>query len=232
MLRIFFGTDTIGVREQGFTFVHEQEASGVRVTKIDSDTYAPGIIADSLGANSLFGERELYLIDTPSVNAELQAEVEANLAELGESGNQFVILEGALLAPVKKKYATHGELTEIIADKTERFNPFGMAEALARKDKKSLWLLLQEARRAGLAPEEIIGTLWWQLKSLRLAATTNVVAETGLKDYPYQKAKAALSKFKPGEVNQLASTLLAVYHDGHAGIRDIDVALEQWTLTL
>lgn len=232
MLHIFFGTNTIGVREQAFAHVSEREATGVRVTRIDSDTYMPGMITDALGATSLFGGEELFVIDSPQSVKELATETADNLAAMGESSNQFVIIEGALLAPAKKQYAKWGELTELAAEKTERFNAFGMADALARKDKKSLWILLQEARMAGLSAEEIIGALWWQLKTLRLATRTSSAAEAGLKDYPYKKAKAALSTFKPGEIELLSTALLTVYHDGHAGVRDIDVALERWVLTV
>ena len=144
-----------------------------------------------------------------------------------------MVIEGTLLAAPKKAYAKYAEsLEEFKAEKEERFNTFAMADALAAKDKKRLWLLLQEATAAGLAAEEIIGVLWWQLKTLRLAAITNSAREAGLKDFPYNKAKRALVKFKDSELERTSESLLAVYHGGHGGKRDIDLALEQWTLSL
>jgi hypothetical protein len=53
-----------------------------------------------------------------------------------------------------------------------------------------------------------------------------------MKDFPYNKAKRSLRNFKEGELEKLSQTLLAVYHDGHGGKRDIDLALEKWTLTI
>jgi hypothetical protein len=93
-------------------------------------------------------------------------------------------------------------------------------------------MLLQEALREGAQAEEIIGILWWQLKMLRLAAKTKTAAEAGVKDFPYNKAKRALAGFKSGEVDTLARSLLALYHDGHAGKRYINVALEEWVLRM
>ena len=90
--------------------------------------------------------------------------------------------------------------------------------------------LLQEAKAAGQSAEEIIGVLWWQLKTLRLAAITNLASEAGLKDFPYNKAKRSLSHFKEGELGTLSLSLLSLYHEGPAGIVDIDEALEQWLL--
>jgi hypothetical protein len=150
---------------------------------------------------------------------------------MSESQNTFLILEGALLAPVKKSYAKHAASSEeFIAVKNERFNTFAMADALAQKDRRQLWVLLQNAKREGLAAEEIIGMLWWQLKALRLADVTSNAAQAGMKDFPYNKAKRSLAKFAPGEVIKNSHTLLELYHDGHAGLRDIDLALEQWVL--
>ncbi|MEM9337071.1 MAG: hypothetical protein AAGA35_04420 [Patescibacteria group bacterium] len=233
MLHIYCGNDTIQVREKAFAHVQQAEVGGVRVHRVDAENFVSGMLADALGAVSLFGEAELYLLDIPSTNKDFAAEVKEALPAMAESSNQFVVIEGALLAADKKPYQKHAsEFEELKAAAGERFNTFAMADALARKDKKSLWLLLQQAKLSGIVEEEIIGTLWWQLKALRLAAKTSSAAEAGMKDFPYNKAKRALSKFKDGEVNSLAQSLLMVYHDGHNGTREIDLALEKWCLTI
>lgn len=233
MLSVFCGNDVIRMREAGLKAADEVVVEGATLTVLDSDIFSPGALADAVGATSLFGGREVYVLDTPSEADEFAVEVKDHLAVMAESSNTFVVLEGALLAAAKKPYQKYAEtFEEFKADKTERFNTFAMADALARKDKKSLWLLLQEAKRGGIAEEEIIGILWWQLKALRLAALTASASEAGMKDFPYNKAKRSLSKFKDGELTALSHSLLSVYHDGHGGVRDIDLALEQWLLTL
>ena len=55
-------------------------------------------------------------------------------------------------------------------------------------------------------------------------------AEAGMKDFPYQKAKRALLRFKPGEIEAKARKLLVLYHKGHRGEVDLDLALEEWVL--
>ncbi|MDC1205507.1 hypothetical protein N8083_01525 [Candidatus Pacebacteria bacterium] len=233
MLFIFYGNDTVGVRKKAYECISEYEKKGFAVGRIDAEAFEGGILADAIGAASLFGGETAYVIDTPSSNAAFYEDVVEKLKEIGESNNTFVIIETALLAPEKKKFAKHAEsIEEVKVTIGARFNAFGMADALAKKDKKSLWLLLQEARMAGLSSEEIIGVLWWQLKSLRLADQTNAANEAGMKDFPYNKAKRALSNFKEGELERLSRELLMTYHDGHLGKKDIDVTLERWTLTL
>jgi hypothetical protein len=138
-----------------------------------------------------------------------------------------------LLAAAKKVYAKHtNELHEFAAVKAERFNTFALADALAARNKKRLWLLLHNAYESGITPEEIIGVLWWQLKSLRLAAVTKVAAEAGMKDFPYNKAKRGLSSLPLADAERLSHELLTLYHAGHAGEVDLKLALEQWVLTL
>jgi DNA polymerase III delta subunit len=233
MLYVFYGTDTNEVRQQAFLLIHQEEADGARVRRISADEYMPGLFLDVLGAVSLFGEREIYLLDTPSQNSDMYQEVIASLSAFAESHNTFIIIESALVADERKKFAKHTEkIVECKSVAKERYTPFALTDALLVKDKKKVWILLQEARRVGLSSEEIIGTLWWQLKSLRITKHTKSAEEAGMKEYPYKKAKQALANFKPGEVEHLSRTLLTVYHDGHSGLVDIDQALEKWVLSI
>ncbi len=233
MLQVFYGNDTIKVRQAAFTFVEPLEDKGATVELIDSDTWQSGMLRDAAGATSLFGGETVYLIDTPSSSADFNTECIDVLEVLATSSTQFVVIEGALLAAAKKQWAKHAaEMTEYKAAAGERFNSFAIADALAKKDKKSLWLIYQEAVAAGQSAEELIGILWWQLKSLRLAKLTSSASEAGMKDFPYNKAKRALSTFKDGELESLSLSLLTLYHDGHGGVVDINEGLERWLLKL
>jgi DNA polymerase III delta subunit len=233
MLHVYFGNDTISVRKKAFAFITACEEDGFGVERIEAESYQSGQCANIAGSLSLFGGKTVYLLDTPSNNNLFLEELESVLPLLKESSDQFVVLEGTLLAPAKKMYGKYADkLEETTGEKVERFNAFSLADSLALKDKKMLWIGLQDAKREGLSSEEIIGTLWWQLKTLRLANVTASAVQAGMKDFPYNKAKRSLRNFKEGELEKFSQTLLAVYHDGHAGKRDIDLALEKWTLTI
>jgi DNA polymerase III delta subunit len=213
MLHVFFGNDTSAVRAKAHECALPFEKEGVKLSRIDADSYEPGAIADVVGAVSLFGEKALYLIDMPSLDEVFSAEVEGLLSALHESENTFIIIEGKLLAPAKKVLQKHADtFEEIAAEKQEAFNVFALADSLSRRDKKMLWLGLCEAKAAGSSSEELIGTLWWQLKTLRLAANTSSAAQAGMKDFPYNKAKRSLSYFKEGDLERISRSLLAVYH--------------------
>lgn len=233
MLEVYFGNDVIRVRQAALKVIEAKVASGATLQTIDDSNYVTGLYADVSGGVSLFGGEEIYLIDTPSNDSSMYEDTIANLEIFQASPHLFIVIESTLLAAEKKQFAKYADkLEEFKAVANERFNSFALADALAAKDKKSLWLLLHEAVLSGIAFEELIGTLWWQLKSLRLAAETKSATEAGMKDFPYNKAKRALVKFKPGEVEALSHSLLKLQHDSRLGKRDLDLALEQWVLKI
>jgi hypothetical protein len=172
-------------------------------------------------------------LDNPSTVPEYEAELLELASALSASREHFIVVERSLLIGPKKILSEQAAvITEYKPGVVKKFDAFAMADALACKDKRALWLLLTEAKTNQLSAEEIIGVLWWQLKTLRLAALTKSAAEAGVKDYPYNKAKKALGNFKSGELEALSLSLLNFYHEGHGGRRDMDLALEEWVLKL
>ncbi len=233
MLQVYFGKGSVEVRKKAFVCIGSYEEKGFVTVRIEAERYVQGTCADIAKSVSLFGEKRVYLLDTPSASIVFTEDVQASLEAFAQSPNAFVVIEGGLLAPAKKSYTKYAEtLEEVEGIIAERFNVFALADSLSNKDKKTLWLLLQDAFAEGLSSEEIIGTLWWQLKTLRLAKLTKSASDAGMKDFPYNKAKRSLSNFTEGELESLSHRLLALYHDGHLGTVDIELALEKWTLTL
>jgi DNA polymerase III delta subunit len=233
MLHVFSGTDTVAVREKAHELVGEKERKGFSVRVVEGGEYQRGMLASLAGGVPLFGGEELYVLDTLSDDKDALEELEEKAELLATSPHVFVVIEQklpALLAKVLKKHAE--TFYEAKREAGRAFNVFSLADALARRDKKTLWVLLMRARAAGLAPEEIAGTLFWQLKSLRLAALTKNATEAGISPFVYMKAKKALSKFKEGDLQTLSRSLVALYHDGHLGKTDLDLALERWVLTI
>jgi len=101
-----------------------------------------------------------------------------------------------------------------------------------QQDELLAWILLAKAWRNNLSNEEIIGTLYWQVKMLRLVERTKNAEEAGQKPFVYSKAKRSLRQFTEGELDSLSRDLLSIYHEGHLGRRDMDSALERWVLSL
>ena len=232
MLHVFFGSDRTAVRDAADALTAKYQATHT-VHTIDAYSYEPGQLLNVAEGMSLFGEQFLYILDTPSQHDEFKDELMENLATLGTAAHHYVVLEHSLLAPAKKQFAKAATtLEEFSATTKERFNTFALTDALVARDRRRLWLLFSEAKQVGIADEEIIGVLWWQLKALRLAALTSSAEEAGMKSFPYSKAKQALRQFPLAQVEDTSRTLLAIYHDGHSGKRDLSTALEQFVLTM
>jgi len=232
MLVVFSGNNTVETRTQAHVFIAREEETGKAVRTVSGDVYQAGELTAAAQTASLFGGIECIILDTLSDNDEAFTELLAALPLLASSSHLFVVIEQKLNADDVKVFAEYAdELTLIKDDTAPRFNAFALADALASKDRKTLWMLLLRAQSEGLTPEEIIGTLFWQLKSLRLAKITKTATEADMKDFPYNKASRAAAKFTIAELEILSERLLTVYHKGHLG-SDINLTLEQWVLTI
>ena len=106
MLALFYGTDRTGVRNAAASFL-ATHSPNIAADTIDGINAITGELATLIDAQSLFGGIEAYIIDTPSANAEFETEVTEQLAAMAQSKNVFVVLENALLAPIRKKYERH-----------------------------------------------------------------------------------------------------------------------------
>ncbi len=232
MLQIYFGNDVVKIRTTALLAVEQFVSSGYQLQRIDPSEINQSRIIDMLGAVSLFGEKTVFLLDTPSDDADAYVLVTGVIEEMIKSENIFIVIESTLTALAKKKWQAADVKEEFTAKAVAYFDTFKMAEALTLRDKKTLWMLFAQAKRENLSAEEIAGVLWWQLKTMRLAAVTKSAEEAGMKSYPYDKAKKALRNFKAGEIEKLSRDLLQVYHDGHGGIKDIDLGLEEWVLAI
>jgi DNA polymerase III delta subunit len=232
MLYVFFGKDETGVRKGAHEFVKTLTQNFDDVSRITSDIYVPGMLDDATESVSLFGEAQVFLIDTPSCDPLFNEDVKEALESMAKSRNHFVIIEKGLTAPERKVYEKHTTAIEEFVPTTGKseYNVFNLCDALLERDKKKLWLLLMESE--GVASEEIIGVLFWQIKLLRLAEKTRTPEEAGQKPFPYNKAKRALTKFKKGEVDALSRSLTQLYHDGHGGKVDLRAGLERWVLSI
>jgi DNA polymerase III delta subunit len=231
MLYVYFGTDVIRVREEAFAYIDSLKKDGAETVHVSADNYTEGIFTDLLESASLFGNIQIIVIDTLSENKEAFATLLERTQEMHANVNQFVVIEKTLLAPEKKKLHAHAdEIHECTKEGEEKFNAFSLTDAFVARDRKKLWMLLIEAWRQKISNEEIVGILFWQVKILRLAERTKTAEEAGQKPFVYQKAKRALSSFKKGELDQMSRNLLTMYHEGHMGKCDMNLALEKWVL--
>lgn len=159
---------------------------------------------------------------------------EENLENIQKSENVFIWAEEKikvdLLKKIEKAKIEIKNLDVVKKEKEDAFN-FALADALAQKDKKKLWVLLEKDLKKGVSAEEIHSVLFWQMKNLSLAENTKTASEAGLSSFPYSKAKTNLKKWSKNEVREKTRELLKIYHESREGGLGLDLALEKFVLS-
>ena len=212
-----------------------KEKPGAEVVSLNDENWQSSSIEEYAGAQGLF--QKDFIISTSFVcdNKEFAEELVSKLSLAAESSNVFIFLERELPKDVLKAFNAAAEevvVSDVPARKEKTFNVFSLADALGRRDKKGLWVLLQEARRNGIADEQIHGTLWWQVKTLFLATSAESAKEAGISDFPFRNAKRFLVNFKEPELKNLAEELVNLYHGARRGKHDFGIALERFVLSI
>lgn len=138
-----------------------------------------------------------------------------------------------------EKYSLGGEKRTVLTDVPRTvLNPFAICDAIASKNRKTAWILLQKALLNGVPAEEVFWKIWWQMKNLLLVKTLadanvkNIQKESGLNPYPAQKAIAAIKNFNSAELNELSWQLVNLYHKTRKGQAEFEIGLEKFLISL
>ena len=244
MIIFIYGTDTDKVRE--ISRKHLDTLKGKRPDagyfKMDDETFSEAKFEELIFSQGLFDKKFIVHLDRALSNKEAREFIIKHLSELAESENAFVITENKLAKPTFEKIKKVAFKTEAFeapvsakADKPE-FNIFSLADALGRKDKKQMWVLLYKAFRAGTTPEQIHGTLFAQVKNMAFIKRAEVekikTNELGLHPFVVKKATSFTKNFSQEELEKLSRKLLNIYHDARRGGDELPVALEKFILKL
>jgi len=248
MIYFFYGTDTEKASKKANVTVSSslKKHQDATLIKIGEEELSEGRISDLIGGQALFYNKYLVYFHRAFDNKVSKELILKNIKDIGKSENIFVFAEGKMdkssLAKIEKVSEKVEEFIkpertltkkEALAQKGEKIDFFEFADALGRRDKKSLWVLYQDALAEQVPAEEVHGIFFWQIKSMLLAKKSSSPMEANMKPYPYQKAKEYGRNYnKEGELESLALKLVSMYHEAHRGNIDFFVALERFVLEL
>ncbi len=238
MLYVFHGTDTASAVTKATSLVDSlrmkrPDASYVRV---EAAQWNPSIIEEHIGGQGLFSNKYIIFLDRVTENAEAKESFAEFAQVMAESTNIFIVLEGKLSAELKKAFEKSAEkmvecekkeVAKSFGASSGDFNIFALADAVGARDPFKAWSVYRQAVDAGNEPESIIGTLFWQVKSMKLAARATSAGESGLSPFVFTKAKKAAGNYSEGELDALTEKLITVYHDAHRGVCDAELAVER-----
>lgn len=171
MLYAIYGTDTEKTSHEAQKIVAGliKKKPDASVFVLSDENISPALLDEYLGAVGLFEAKYIVRIEGLLTNEDFSELLLGRLPLLKESEHIFVLRDGALAAPLKKKiekYAKEVRVYDAKEEKQERFNVFSLTEALGNRDRKRAWMLYREALHENLVPEEIHGILWWQIKTM------------------------------------------------------------------
>jgi len=247
MIYFYYGTDTESARKKAKVTIDSLLAKKPDATliKIGDEDLTLEKITELSGSQALFSNKYIVFLFKTFDNKENKELILKNIKEIAKSENIFIFAEGKMdktgLAKIKKVAEKTQEFIKVektlskkeaLALKGEKIDFFEFADALGRKDKKNLWVLFQDALEEQVPAEEIHGIFFWQMKSMLLSQKCKTPDEANMKPYPFQKAREYSRNFKEGEIENISSKLVSIYHEAHRGSIDFFVALEKLILEL
>lgn len=245
MIHFFYGNDEVKKRDamravkQSFM----KENPNTSVFALDEKNWSEGRLDELLSADGLFGEKRIVVCenifntkdeddDAQEANG-AEEDVVRRTPEMSISPHCFVIIAKKANKKLLASLQTSGASVEKYSTETKKdFSVFALADALGERDKKKLWVLLQKEIRKESSAEEIIGTLFWKVKTMILAHGAKSASEAGLSPFVWSKANAHAKKWTDAELTALSSKLVRVFHDSHAGEAEPYGTLESFVLEL
>ncbi len=211
MIYLFAGNDTKKKRLACDKFL--ESLKGLQVFRVIKNDFDPAQVESFYSGRGLFFDKCVIYFDNVFEQESNKDFVLEHLAEMGESENSFVFLEGHLLKPILdifKKARAEINIFEIPKEKAEKYDNFKLANAYAAKDKLNLWIYFRQAMDKGVGLEELVGVLFWKAKDMLL--------------------KKNLGKFSEAELKNFTSKISYLLPASRAEGMDDEVALEQFLL--
>lgn len=240
MLYVFYGSDIAKSRDKAGALISflRNKRPDASFIHVDADKWSTSIIEEHAAGQGLFSNKYIVFLDRITENRLAKEEIIDSLSLTQDSSNIFIVLEGKVLSELKKAFDKYAEKVveseEIKNTKFNKndFNIFALADAVGARDSFKSWSLYRQAIDKGIESENIIGTLFWQIKSLILAAQSKSAAEAGLNPFVFSKSKKYSSNYSPEELYSLMEKLNTLYHDGHRGLVNLELSVERLMLGL
>ena len=203
--------------------------------KIDGQNWEENEIKGLLHGQGLFSQRYIVEFRHLFEKAETSESVISFLPELASSENIFIWVDQEVdensLEEIQKHAAKVQKFEEAKKVEKPKFNSFVLADALCERNKQKLWMNYIDALNFS-EPQELHGTLFWQMKSMMLAQKYKTAGEVDMKPFPFNKAKIGAKEYSEEELEKLTNDLLAVSHDSRRGMHNFEIALERWVLSI
>jgi len=235
MIYFFYGVDAGRAREKARALLEKikEGAPDTEVFQIRAENFDVINFENLINGRGLFNSANIINCSDIFENEEAKEFFVSRLEDISESQNIFILTEGKVDAETARAVKAESEETFKCETEKEKEKPdYSFNDALAAGDKKKLWILFRKKIAEGEAPEQIHGSLFWQLKNMLVALESRNASEAGLHPFVFMKNKRAAEQIGQKHLRELSSRLVSIYHDSHRGIHDFETALEKFVLTM
>lgn len=189
-------------------------------------------LKELIKSQGLFENKNIVLLTNLFINNDLKKFILENIQEFENSESAFIFSEEKISAAEQKEIKkTALKFEEFKKNEIRQENLFQISDYLQKKDKKKLWTFYQESFEKGADADSMYNVIFWSMKTLALAEIFSE-KESGLKPFPYKKAKSSLKFWKKNEISEKMFELLKIHSESRRGILNLKNSLEKFLLEL
>jgi DNA polymerase III delta subunit len=220
MIYIFHGTDTDKSRVEAQKYVADfcSKDPEAAFFKMSADDWQPSLLDEYTKGQGLFSPKFIIYLDRLCDDKSIKEEFVKFIDDMASSENTFVVVEGKLDKATLTKFEKKAEKVTLAErkkeDKEASYNTFAIADALARRDKKNMWILYRESIDRGESPEALHGILFWKAKTMALS--------------PNQFS----TKWSKEDIDKLLDVLIDVSHQARRGRHEMETGMESVLLRI
>lgn len=185
MIYLFCGDDTKNKHESYEKFI-KSISTGVETFFIGKNDFNMMETESFYSGSGLFFTKCVIVFTNIFEKEETLDFVLEKLNLMGESGNNFVFLEGKLNKPIIdafKKARAELNIFELPKEKKEKYDNFLLTYDFEKRDKLNLWIHFRQAIDVGVGMEELVGVLFWKAKDMLLKKNFIKFSESELKNF-------------------------------------------------
>jgi len=236
MLYIFYGNDTVTSREKARVLIERLRGDERGFfERVSADTFDSNSLDARIEEIGLFSGDMVTVLDGILSAPGAEEMLENRAKDFALSPNAFVLIDEKLPKKIIDEceecgaQVTHSEKAKRGKEWEDR-PVFSFVDAYAKGDKKSAWALLEKLRAEGVREEEIIGTLFWRIKTMILAKTHDSAEGASMKPFVYGSARRLASGYVKEELQKRLEDIVILRHETWRNSSDIGIALEQFVL--
>lgn len=239
MLTFLLGTDSEkkGQRLKNLISDIEKKNITIRTIRITPEDVFSGTLESYVRHQSgLFAET--YAIILPYLFDENSAPVLSELFKvMVDSDHYFYVLEHDMSKEYKavlshKDVVVHEDSQQ--KNKKQVITPFAITDAIIARDKKRAWITCLELRDADVAIEQVIGIVFWQIKTLYAVACAknpSYLLPLNLKPFTLTQAKKGIQKYTTDELRHMVYDIATLISRTRRDNQDPYVAFEKYLLS-